>query len=577
MPADRPPEDRRLVPASSYSRAPYYADWRRRYDVVAKIGSGGFADVYEAYDAELGREVALKVVDEGRTVAGRVLREVEAARALDHPNIVALYDFFADQQRSFLVWELVRGQSFAELVGDLDDDEAVLAAAQLFDALAYAHAKGVVHRDVKPQNVMIDGHGAVKVMDFGIARLIDADTLTAEGEMLGTVAYMSPEQAGGRRVGPPTDVYSAGLLLYELLAGENPVRGASAGETVSNILAGRVTPLERCRPDLPQELCDLVARACALRAIDRPAPFDLAGALRGLAGRLGGRRLRPQRLLAPFRRLEVVAECGLGALLAAASILALVTRLPAYPSSWALPLAAIGAGAWLVAPRLGLAWTLGALAFPLFDVSWSAGASYLLVAVIAFVAFRRRPLFCVWPAIAVLLAPIYGALLAPWGGGGFGRPRGPPVGPWFSIVTYVVTSLAAHARSPFAGFGAPGRLEAHLRAAGDPVTVLRAGLDAVLSWPCLLQAAVWAGLALALAVALRLDRLELRLWIWAGSFSIVYVIYRAVPVAVWHRPATAHDVLLDVVVAATASGVALAFVGSSRPAPSVEDALLDDA
>ncbi len=329
------------MPASSYDRTPLFTDWRDRYEVVAKIGAGGSAEVYEAVDLESERDVALKVIDERGALAGRVVREVEAARALDHPGIVALLDFFSDGRRSFLVWELVRGQSLAELAGELRDDEAVLAAAQLCDALAYAHAKGVVHRDVKPQNVMIDGRGVVKVMDFGIAHLSGADTLTAEGELLGTVAYMSPEQAAGRRVGPPTDVYSAAVLLYELLAGNNPVRGATAGETVGNIIGGRIAPLEQLRPDLPRELSDVVAAACATRAVERPSAAETAEALRALAERVsgGGRRLRPGRLLAPLRRLEVVASRGLGAALAGAGLAMLVARLPAYPPSWTLPLA----------------------------------------------------------------------------------------------------------------------------------------------------------------------------------------------------------------------------------------------
>ena len=427
------------MPASSYDRTPVVTDWRERYEIVGKIGSGGSADVYEAVDLESGHDVALKVVDERAALAGRVVREVEAARALDHPDIVALLDFFSDGRRSFLVWELVRGESLAQLVGELRDDEAVLAVAQLCEALAYAHARGVVHRDIKPQNVMVDHQGVVKVMDFGIARLADADTLTAEGELLGTVAYMSPEQAAGRRVGPPTDVYSAGLLLYELLAGENPVRGASAGETVGNILAGRIAPLEQVRPDLPRELCDAVAAACSLRAGERPSAVETAEALRGVSARLGGRhRLHPRRLLAPLRRLDVIAQRGLGAALVGASLAALLARLPAYPPRWTLPVALAAALIWLVAPRVGLAFALGAAAFPLFNVSLSAGLAYLPVAVVVFIVFRRRPLMCVWPALALLLAPLSGTLLAVCAAAAFGRRRAPFVAAWTAVVTYLV-------------------------------------------------------------------------------------------------------------------------------------------
>jgi len=547
------------VPAQSPDRTPLCTDWRERYEIVGKLGAGGFADVYEARDLEWGGDVALKVIDERAAVPGRVVREVEAARSLDHPGIVALLDFFSDGRRSFLVWELVKGQPLSELVGELADDEAVAAAAQLYDALAYAHAQGVVHRDVKPQNVMVDTRGAVKVMDFGIARLAGADTMTAEGELLGTVAYMSPEQAAGRRVGPPSDVYSAGVLLYELLAGRNPVRGATAGETVGNILAGRIAPLETMRPDLPAELCDLVAATCSLSAGDRPAAVDAAEALRALAGRLqDGRRLRPQRLLAPLGRLRVVAERGAGAALAALGLAGLLAHLPAYPPAWTLPLVVIAAALWFVAPRVGLAFALGAGAFPLFNVSTSAGLAYLPVAVAVFLVFRRRPLFCVWPVLAIVLVPVAGVLLAPCAAAVFGRRRAPLVAAWAAIVTFFVVALSGPAHAAFGGYQARGLLAARLAAVGNPVTLLLDVARVVLSRPCLLQAALWAGLALALAVALRQGRLEARLWIWALAFAVFYAVGRVVPLSVWGLPAGSRELLANVTVAAAVSGAVLA-------------------
>ena len=568
------------MPASSYDRTPVFADWRDRYEIVGKIGSGGSADVYEAVDLESDSDVALKVVDERGALAGRVVREVEAARALDHPGIVALLDFFSDGRRSFLVWELVRGQSLAELVGELADDEAVAAAAQLCDALAYARTKGIVHRDVKPQNVMIDRRGVVKVMDFGIAHLVDADTMTAEGEMLGTVAYMSPEQAGGRRVSSATDVYSAGVLLYELLAGRNPVRGATAGETIGNILAGRIAPLETLRPDLPRELCEVVAAACATNAAQRPSAAAMADALRALSGRLeGARRLRPRRLLAPLSRLRVVAARGLGAALAGAGLAGLLAHLPAYPQSWTLPLAVAVAVVWFVMPRVGLALVLGLAAFPLFNVSMSAGFAYLPVAMVVFVAFRRRPLLCVWPVLAIVLAPVSGTLLAVCAAAALGRRRAPLAAAWTAVVTYFVVALSAPARSAFAGYQAPASLAAHLRTEGNPVALLVAAARALASWPCLLQVALWAGLALALAVALRLGRLEARLWLWSLSFSAFYLLGWVVPVSVWKLPVASHELLVSVVVAAAVSGLVLAVISPDarrEPVP-LGDPIWDEA
>ena len=226
---------------AAQSPAPYYADWRDRYQLVGKIGSGGFAEVFEAYDLTLEEPVALKIVPDGRALSARIVREVEAAAALDHPNIVALHDWFADDEGSILVWELVRGDSLDKLGHQLDDGDVVAIGVELLDALAYAHSQGIVHRDVKPQNVMLDDGGHVKVMDFGIAHLMDSDTLTGDGDVIGTIAYMSPEQAAGRRVQPPSDVYSAGMVLYELLAGEHP--------------AARGPPRRRRSPTSPPRAC----------------------------------------------------------------------------------------------------------------------------------------------------------------------------------------------------------------------------------------------------------------------------------------------------------------------------------
>ena len=212
---------------------------------------------------------------DGRALSARIVREVEAAASLDHPNIVALYDWFADGEGSILVWELVRGDSLDELGHELSDGDVVAVGVELLDALAYAHSQGIVHRDVKPQNVMLDDDGHVKVMDFGIAHLMDSDTLTGDGDVIGTIAYMSPEQAAGRRVQPPSDVYSAGMVLYELLAGAHPLRGDTPAETLSNVAGARLPSLATLRPDLPDEPRHAGRRglrAAPVRAADADVP-----------------------------------------------------------------------------------------------------------------------------------------------------------------------------------------------------------------------------------------------------------------------------------------------------------------
>jgi hypothetical protein len=536
------------VPAATHSHTPLYVNWRERYEIVRRIGSGGFADVYEAVDRKLERRVALKVIDERRGMSGRTVREVEAAASLSHPGIVALYDFFSDGEHSILVWELVEGQTLDKLSGSLGDGDAVAVVEQLAAALSYAHSQGVVHRDIKPQNVMLADDGRVKVMDFGIARLSDAETLTSEGDVLGTVAYMSPEQAEARRVGPASDVYSTGIVLYELLAGHNPVRGASVAETMANVVAGRFAPLEQVRRDLPSEISDAVDAACAWAPTDRPSASRLAEGLREAlqSGRLGGRsRLRrPARLLKPLARLARFAgfaERALGAALGAAAVATILTRLPAYPAAWTLPLWVFTAALWLVLPPLGLAWALGLLAFPLFNVSAGLGAAYLGFALVLYLVTRGRPLVAFWPVLALLLMPFHLALLVPAAAALFGRRRGAVLAAWAAAVTMFYVQLVGMAGNPLAAFAPRGGLARSLVTAGNPLTVFSRAGHVLLAPDALAQMVLWAGLALATWYMFRPRGLALRLWLWSLSLSLFFAASLLVPLRLWHysvRPGT---------------------------------------
>jgi hypothetical protein len=256
-----------------------------RFRLGERLGSGGMGVVYRAFDERLQREVAIKEVrisDDG----GRVRREAQAAARLNHPAIVALYELGIDGDRALLVSELVHGATLDRLVrsGELSDRDVAEAGIDVCAGLAHAHHRGVVHRDIKPQNVIVrddDGAGRVaKVMDFGIASLAGAPTLTASGEVVGTLAYMAPEQADGTIAGPAADVYSLALTLYCAWAGENPVAAPTPALTARRI--GAVLPsLAEHRPDLPAPLVEMVDTCLEADSALRPSTRELAAELEG--------------------------------------------------------------------------------------------------------------------------------------------------------------------------------------------------------------------------------------------------------------------------------------------------------
>jgi serine/threonine protein kinase len=291
-----------------------------RFLIERRIGSGGFGTVYEAWDGRLERPVAVKAIAaEGSSGCGRVMREAQAAARLNHPGIVTLYEMGEEDGNALLVTELVDGETLADLSHDgaLSDREIGEIGTDLCEALAHAHRRAVVHRDIKPQNVLVteEGEPRAKLMDFGVARLTDAAALTAPGDVVGTLAYMSPEQAEGRAAGPEADVYALALMLYECWSGENPNRRATPAAT-ARAIGGRLRPLRRLRPDLPRELCDALD-ACLQPRPDRRPPLEQLGeAIESALDRLAEHPLRAE----PSLRLRlgaIAVAAVLGAWLAA--------------------------------------------------------------------------------------------------------------------------------------------------------------------------------------------------------------------------------------------------------------------
>jgi serine/threonine protein kinase len=241
-----------------------------RYEVGPLIGRGGMAEVYSAFDRTLGRTVALKVLHEAlsadhRAVA-RFRREARAVAALAHPNIVSIYDVGVDGETPFLVMELVDGETLSTIVwheAPLAFDRAVGIAADVAKALAFAHDRGIVHRDVKPGNVMVGPTGNVKVLDFGIARAMHWTPLTEGGPIQGTAEYVSPEQVRGLALDGRSDVYSLGIVLYEMLAGHPPFRGDTAVAVAFRHLEEPPQPLRATRPRVPPAIEAIVMRCLA--------------------------------------------------------------------------------------------------------------------------------------------------------------------------------------------------------------------------------------------------------------------------------------------------------------------------
>ena len=258
-----------------------------RYRLLEQLGVGAFGVVWRARDERLERDVAVKAINAEHSSSGRATREARAAARLAHPAIVTLYEAGAENSTTYLVSELVRGGTLAQLLheGALSDRDVAEIGIALCAGLAHAHAQGVVHRDVKPSNVLVpeargSGEPAAKLTDFGVARVVGAggDALTRTGDVVGTLAYMAPEQAEGRAAEAPADLYATALVLYEALSGVNPVRAGSAVATARK-LGATLPPLHRQRRDLPPALCDAIDRALLPHPRDRGTVAQLSRAL----------------------------------------------------------------------------------------------------------------------------------------------------------------------------------------------------------------------------------------------------------------------------------------------------------
>jgi tRNA A-37 threonylcarbamoyl transferase component Bud32 len=494
-----------------------------RFELAEELGRGAFGTVHRARDVRLQRDVAVKILARGPG-SHRVLREAQAAARLNHPSIVTLYELGEDEAAIYLVSELVEGETLRDLVraGRISDRELAEAGADVSEALTHAHERGVIHRDVKPENIAVarwedarigpwttSTESGAMLMDFGVASVAGSSALTRTGEVVGTLAYMAPEQAEGDPVGPEADVYSLALVLYEGFSGHNPVTRATPAAT-ARAIGAPIPPLADRRPDLPAaltatidaclepypetrppatELADELARAGGTLDDSRSVPMP--GDEEGRRRRLGMRRPLVRlgtlaALVALVAWLGAAGQAGIATVIAvlcvpmpilfdrmrdwvapiAAPFLGLIGLAPAYPALAGLAgsprrCAALGlfGWAWLVAAEalMGESLLLGVPAQPAagWEASAQAAATDVLLPILSPLSLMGA---VVWMLAAALLAVVLGVR---------------------SAVIRAVGSLA---------WGA-GLVTVHRALAGDGADPTTAGL--VVALALILAAAVW--------------------------------------------------------------------------------------
>jgi formylglycine-generating enzyme required for sulfatase activity/tRNA A-37 threonylcarbamoyl transferase component Bud32 len=299
-----------------------------RYEVRSRLGAGGMGEVYVAFDHDLQREVAIKVLRDGTGDSSdrvrRFMQEARVASALHHPNVAHVYEFGTQDSLRFIAMEIIDGETLRDRLsrGPLSIHDALDLGSQIAAALAAAHKQNIVHRDVKPENVMITSDGYAKVLDFGLAKLREAraqddETIlkTASGVALGTLRYMAPEQLSGGEVTPASDVFSLGVVLYEMVCGRRPFDGPTATDTATAILTRTPQPLCRQRDDTPPKLESVISRALAKAVDDRyPSAGEMLEELKQLSREstvtspvLRARRTMPRWLMFAAPALVVVA------------------------------------------------------------------------------------------------------------------------------------------------------------------------------------------------------------------------------------------------------------------------------
>ena len=391
-----------------------------RYRPLRPLGSGGMGHVWLARDERNGLDVALKMVGREGRVAERAEREARAAAALRHPRCQRIYALARDPGHVYIAYEYIPGRTLRQAMAarQLTDADVIEAAAQMLEALAHAHRKGIVHRDVKPSNVLLAEADEidVRLLDFGLAQMDEFDTLTQVGDIPGTLTYVSPERLAGQTATPAADIWAVGVVPWEALAGRHHFRSSNAAGTTRRIRAG-APPLDEVRPDLPAYVLEAIGRALHPDPERRPVAAALAAQLRGEARK----RVRPPRaksvrapvVPSPDRLIAVASMRGLPALAAAAWTGWVSSSLAFYPAGWPVGLAALTAGLGLAIPRAAFPAALVLTFFPLANISLGLALLFAVLAALWTALTWTDPRGNLALVAGPVLGPVAGLALLP--------------------------------------------------------------------------------------------------------------------------------------------------------------------
>ena len=469
-----------------------------RYRPLRPLGSGGSGSVWLARDEQTGLDVALKIIPREGKAATRAEREALAAARLRHERCLRAYGLERDSRNVYIAYEYVAGETLRHALraGAVDDTAAVEAAAQVLEGLAHAHARGIVHRDVKPSNVLVADAPelSVRLLDFGLAQLAEEEPLTASGDVPGTLAYVPPERLHGESGSAAADVWAVGVMLWETLAGWHPFWNGSLLDTVRRIESG-AAPLAQARPDLPKPLTALVDRMLALNPAARPPAARLADELRdAFAERLRRRKSRPT--LPPVKVPLALAAPTAAGLFAGWTTAAL----PFFPALFAPLLGLAAFGLTLVRPRVGLALALAAPILPLGNISSGLALLYTALACAWLGLSWRAPREGLFLALGPLLAPLAALGLLPLAALAVRSRARRAYQVAAAVLLAAIVAGLRHASLPFTGTAPPKALG--ITGSEDPFAVAVALWRALLAHPALgMEALALAAAAVALPYA----------------------------------------------------------------------------